>query len=56
MFEGEISPAKLKKLKQELKKIIDEEEDSVIVYELRTTSYTSREIIGLEKGGEQKIL
>ncbi len=56
VFEGEISPAKLKKLKQELKKIIDEEEDSVIVYELRTTSYTSREIIGLEKGGEQKIL
>lgn len=56
VFEGEISPAKLKKLKQELKKIIDEEEDSVIVYELRTTSYTSREIIGLEKGGEQNIL
>lgn len=56
VFEGEISPAKLKTLKQELKRIINDEEDSVIIYQLRTTSYTSREIIGLEKGGEQNIL
>lgn len=56
VFEGEISPAKLKKLKQELEGIINEKEDSVIIYHLRTTKYTSREIIGLNKGGEQNIL
>ena len=56
VFEGEISPAKLKKLKYELGEIIDKEEDSVIIYNLRTTKYTTREILGLKKGGEENIL
>ena len=56
VFEGEITPAKLKMLKDELKRIIDKTEDSVIIYNLRTTRYTSREVIGLDKGGEENIL
>jgi CRISPR-associated protein Cas2 len=56
VFEGEITPAKLKMLKEELKRIIDKTEDSVIIYNLRTTRYTSREVIGLDKGGEENIL
>ena len=56
VLEGEISDANLVKLKTELKKIIVEDEDSVIFYTFRTTKYTSRELMGLKKGGEDNIL
>ncbi|NPV81699.1 MAG: CRISPR-associated endonuclease Cas2 [Firmicutes bacterium] len=56
VFEGEITDATLKKLKMELGRIIDKDEDSVIIYKLRTTRYSSREIIGLCKGGEVNML
>jgi len=56
VFEGEITEAKLEKLKMELKKKMNEDEDSVIIYYLRTTKYSSREIIGVKKGGEELII
>mgnify|MGYP000954053601 CR=1 FL=1 len=56
VLEGEISPANFKKLKEELKRIIDPDEDSLIFYILRSTKYSSREIIGLKKGGQEIIL
>lgn len=56
VFEGEISVAKLEKLKMEIRKIINEEEDSVIIYTFRTEWYTRREIIGVKKGGEELII
>lgn len=56
VFEGEISEAKLMKLKMELKKIIDEDEDSIIIYTFRSVWYTNRETIGVKKGGEELIL
>ncbi|GAB5047039.1 CRISPR-associated endonuclease Cas2 [Thermodesulfovibrio sp. TK110] len=56
VFEGEITEAKLVKLKMELKKIINEEEDSVIIYTFRSAWYTNRETIGIKKGGEELII
>jgi CRISPR-associated protein Cas2 len=56
VFEGEISEAKFKKFKDELGKIINTKEDSVVIYNLRTTKYASREVMGLEKGGQENIL
>lgn len=56
VFEGEITEAKFKKLKEELMRIIDKEEDSVVIYNLRTTKYSSREVIGQQKGGQDLIL
>ncbi|HHV61462.1 MAG TPA: CRISPR-associated endonuclease Cas2 [Firmicutes bacterium] len=56
VFEGEISEANYVKLKRELKSIMDEEVDSVIIYQLRTTKYSKREIIGVEKGGQVSII
>ncbi len=56
VLEGEISPAKLTKLKVEIKKLINEEEDSVIIYQFRSTRYSQREILGLEKGGEELFI
>uniref|UniRef100_A0A7V4E1B2 CRISPR-associated endonuclease Cas2 n=1 Tax=candidate division WOR-3 bacterium TaxID=2052148 RepID=A0A7V4E1B2_UNCW3 len=56
VFEGEISEAKLERLKTELRRTINLEEDSVIIYTFRTEWYSKREIIGLDKGGQVKFL
>lgn len=56
VLEGEISDAGLKKLKMELERIIKKDEDSVIIYNLRATKYSSREIMGIEKGSPGNIL
>lgn len=56
VLEGEISDASLVKLKSELARIIDEDEDSVIFYTFRTTKYSNRELMGIQKGGEEKFL
>lgn len=55
VFEGDITPALLKKLKYELKSIINEQFDSIIIYEFRTLTYYNRETIGLEKGGDEQF-
>jgi CRISPR-associated protein Cas2 len=56
VFEGEITEANLKKFKEEIKRVMDTAEDSMIIYNLRTTRYASREVIGIEKGGQELIL
>lgn len=56
VLEGEISVAGLKRLKLELKRAINEEEDSVIFYILRTTKYSERQTMGVKKGGEEMFL
>ena len=50
VFEGEISKANFVKLKKELELLINQEEDSVIIYTFRSQKYTNREIMGKEKG------
>ncbi len=56
VFEGEISESNLTKLKLELSQIIDKDKDSVIIYSFRTTKYSSVEIMGVKKGGEDNFL
>jgi CRISPR-associated protein Cas2 len=56
VLEGEISDAGFERLKMELREIIEEDEDSIIFYTMRTTRYTSRENMGIVKGGEQQII
>jgi len=56
VFEGEISEANLAKLKIELSRIIDKNKDSIIIYNFRTTRYSSVEILGIKKGGEDNFL
>ncbi|NLJ39178.1 MAG: CRISPR-associated endonuclease Cas2 [Candidatus Atribacteria bacterium] len=56
VFEGEITKANFIKLKAELEKNMNKEEDSIIIYGLRTTLYSFRETIGKEKGGEEIII
>lgn len=56
VLEGEITMARYERLKYELRQVINEDEDSLIFYILRTTRYTKRETIGIKKGGEEVIL
>ncbi len=56
VLEGEINESSFKKLKIELKRIIDEEYDSIMFYTFRTMKYSEREIIGIKKGGEDNYL
>jgi CRISPR-associated protein Cas2 len=47
VLEGELTPAQYKKLKQEVKKAIDTDHDSVRFYLLRTTQYMTVENLGV---------
>ena len=49
VFEGEISELKLKELKLEAKKIMNEEYDSLIIFSSRNSRWLEKEIIGQEK-------
>jgi len=56
VLEGEITKAGLEKFKCQIKKVIKDEEDSLIIYTLRDTRYSNRELLGVKKGGEELIL
>ncbi len=56
VLEGEITDAKFTKLKYELKGVINEKEDSIVFYIFREKTYTDREIMGTEKGKEERII
>lgn len=43
-------------MKRELKGLVHQKEDSVIIYEFRSTRYARREVIGVEKGGQDVVL
>ena len=55
VFEGELTKAQVEKLICELKSVMNQEEDSVIIYTFRTRKYFKREVIGLKKGDPQDI-
>ncbi len=56
VLEGEVSDAGLEKLKQELKEVINHDEDSVVFYLMRTMKYSSREVMGIQKGARDIII
>jgi len=49
VFEGELTEAELRVLRGELSKIMNEKEDSVVIYTFRTKKYYKRIVMGLEK-------
>ena len=57
VFRGEISPANLIKLRNEIKKIIVEEEDFVCILKMISTNQFEEEVIGAKvENGENLIL
>ena len=49
VFEGEVTPSELKYIKDNLKKIMNKNKDSVIIYTLRTEKALKRDVMGIEK-------
>ncbi|MDT0689721.1 CRISPR-associated endonuclease Cas2 [Salegentibacter sp. F188] len=49
VFEGEITPVKLKELLAEAGKIMDEEQDSLIIFKSRNEKWLEKEVVGKEK-------
>ena len=49
VFEGEIRPSDLKKLKADLLKVTNTDLDSIVIYESTRLNYTKRVVIGKDK-------
>ena len=55
VFEGDITEAKLERLKFELHKIIDDTVDSVLIFKFRTQVEITKEIMGVERNSTDNI-
>ena len=55
VFEGELSPSKLKELKYRAEELMDEE-DSFIIFKSRERRWLEKEIIGHERGETDVML
>ncbi len=49
VFEGEITEVKLKELKLHSKKLMNEEQDSMIIFKSRNSKWLDKEVLGKEK-------
>ncbi len=56
VFEGEVTKSQYNEIKTKLKEIIDEDEDSVIIFNTRMEELVNREVIGIEKSKIDQIL
>ena len=48
-FEGELKEGDIEKIKVELKRIIDEKEDSIILYKTHNRKWVKKDVLGIEK-------
>ncbi len=51
VFEGEITPVKLKELLAKAKLIIKKDQDSIIIFKSREEKWLEKEIVGIERNG-----
>lgn len=56
VFEGEITEAKLKEFIYKSKKIIDQDYDSIIIFQSNSEKWLSKEIIGKERSTLDNII
>jgi CRISPR-associated protein Cas2 len=56
LFEGEISEADLEEIKLGLRKIIDENEDMIVIYKFRSKKAMKKEILGFDKSVVEEII
>lgn len=56
VFEGEITPARLERVKSCLGEIINPEEDSIYIYKLRDARWLGKEIMGQERAMTGRII
>ncbi|MBT9252207.1 MAG: CRISPR-associated endonuclease Cas2 [Brockia lithotrophica] len=55
-FEGELTEAQLKRVKNELNRLINPQTDSVYIYRLPGKKWIKKEVLGQEKNGYQYFL
>ena len=48
VFEGEITPAKLKKLEQELREYVREELDSILIFKNTNKKWLQKDYVGID--------
>jgi len=56
VLEGELTFSQYERLKEELRKVIDASEDSVLFYRLRSENWMEREQLGAAKGEPQWLV
>jgi CRISPR-associated protein Cas2 len=56
VFEGEITDVKLKEMVYEAKRIMNEEEDSLIIFKSRNERWLDKEVIGQERMSTDNFL
>ncbi len=56
VFEGEIQEVKLEELKIKALKIMDETEDSIIIFKTRQEKWLDREVVGIEKSSLDQFM
>lgn len=56
VFEGEISVGHLDELIAEAKKVMNEQEDSLIIFKTRQEKWLDKQVIGLEKNNLDDII
>ena len=56
VFEGELTKAQLARVKSGLLGIIDDNEDSVLIYRMRHEKWMDRQVIGIEKNPVTNLL
>ncbi len=56
VFEGELTEAQIENVKNDLKKIIDDKTDSVLIYIARDAKWLRRESLGQEKNTTENLL
>lgn len=56
VFEGEISAVQLRELEYEARQIMEEKEDSLIIFKSRDQRWLEKKIIGLEKNELDQFL
>ncbi len=56
VFEGEITEVKLKEMEIKAREIMNEDEDSLIIFKNRNAKWLEKEIIGKERGSIDNFL
>ena len=56
VFEGELTKAQFARIKSGLLGIIDESEDSVLIYQMRHEKWMDKQVIGIEKNPVTNLL
>lgn len=56
VFEGELTPSQLERVRVRLSELINEDKDSVLIYSVSAEKWVGREAIGIEKNPRTNML